>query len=130
MPHWSSDRGGVRFRPRRGLTQPGPSMTVRTRIELPSRGVLLVGDRWQADAPRGIVVLLHGGGQTRHSWDATAERLAVAGWTAITYDARGHGDSQWHPGGEYSLDAFVGDLLALVSTLEEQPCWSAPRSAG
>jgi non-heme chloroperoxidase len=93
----------------------------RDRLEFLSDGVALVGDRWQAESERGIVVLLHGGGQTRHSWDATAQRLASAGWTAIAYDARGHGDSQWHPGGEYSLDAFVGDLVALISTFDTPP---------
>ena len=41
------------------------------------------------------VLLLHGGGQTRHSWEETAIRLARAGYRAITIDQRGHGDSDW-----------------------------------
>jgi pimeloyl-ACP methyl ester carboxylesterase len=81
----------------------------------------LVADRWDADASRGIVVLLHGGGQTRHSWARTARRLAGEGWTAIAADARGHGDSDRHPLGDYSLDGFVADLLALVATLDGVP---------
>jgi non-heme chloroperoxidase len=40
---------------------------------------------------------------------------------AIAADARGHGDSQWHPTHDYTLDGFVGDLLALLRTLEEPP---------
>jgi non-heme chloroperoxidase len=84
-------------------------------------GVQLVGERWTAENPRGVVVLLHGGGQTRHSWKRTAERLAVAGWSAIAFDARGHGDSDWHPAQDYTLDGFVADLLALVATLREPP---------
>jgi len=84
-------------------------------------GVRLLGERWTAEDPRGIVVLLHGGGQTRHSWKRTAERLASAGWSAIAYDARGHGDSEWHPAQDYTLDGFVADLVALVETLEESP---------
>jgi hypothetical protein len=39
-------------------------------------GVRLVGERWKPGAgwhPRtGIALLLHGGGQTRHSWHSTA----------------------------------------------------------
>jgi pimeloyl-ACP methyl ester carboxylesterase len=61
-----------------------------------------------------VVVLLHGGGQTRHSWRRTAERIANDGWEAITYDARGHGDSDWDAGQNYTLDAFVADLLEVV----------------
>ena len=63
-----------------------------------------------------MVVLLHGGGQTRHSWRRTAERIAAGGWAAVTYDARGHGDSDWDAGQDYTLDAFVADLLAVVRT--------------
>lgn len=87
-------------------------------------GVRLVGEQWKPEAahrPAGIALLLHGGGQTRHSWRGTAARLAAHGWAAITVDARGHGDSQWAPDGDYSLDAFAGDLYAIVSTLDRAP---------
>jgi pimeloyl-ACP methyl ester carboxylesterase len=90
-------------------------------FEYEGAGVQLVGTRWAVAAPRGVVVLLHGGGQTRHSWARTAQRLAAEGWTAVTVDARGHGDSDWHPTQDYTLDGFVGDLLALVPTLEHAP---------
>jgi non-heme chloroperoxidase len=90
-------------------------------FEFEGAGVRLVGERWSEDRPRGSVVLLHGGGQTRHSWARTAQRLAAGGWAAIAFDARGHGDSDWHPGGDYTLDDFAADLLALVRTLEEPP---------
>ncbi len=87
-------------------------------------GVRLVGERWEVadgERARGIVLLLHGGGQTRHSWSRTAERLAAAGWSAIALDARGHGDSDWHPAQDYTLDGFVADLLTFVGTLQEPP---------
>ena len=90
-------------------------------FEYEGAGVQLVGTRWAVAAPRGVVVLLHGGGQTRHSWARTAQRLAAEGWTAVTVDARGHGDSDWHPTQVYTLDGFVGDLLALLPTLEAAP---------
>ncbi|HEY2042284.1 MAG TPA: alpha/beta hydrolase [Jatrophihabitans sp.] len=85
-------------------------------------GLRLAGDRWTPEGGvRGTAVLLHGGGQTRHSWRATARRLAHDGWTAITYDARGHGDSEWASDGNYSLTAFVDDLYAVIHTLPEPP---------
>jgi non-heme chloroperoxidase len=84
-------------------------------------GVRLAGDRWYGDGRGDPVLLLHGGGQTRHSWARTAERLSAGGRTAISLDARGHGDSEWHPAQDYALDGFVGDLLAFVAGLERPP---------
>jgi pimeloyl-ACP methyl ester carboxylesterase len=83
-------------------------------------GVTLAGERW-GDDPGDVVLLLHGGGQTRHSWKRTAARLAESGRTAVLLDARGHGDSDWHPGGDYRLDGFVGDILQYVATLDRPP---------
>jgi pimeloyl-ACP methyl ester carboxylesterase len=80
--------------------------------------VELVGDRWQADGQEGVVVFLHGGGQTRHSWDRTAARLSADGWGAITLDLRGHGESTWDTRRDYSLNAFVGDLVGFLGTLD------------
>jgi pimeloyl-ACP methyl ester carboxylesterase len=60
------------------------------------------------------VVLLHGGGQTRHSWRGTAARLAASGYLAATVDLRGHGDSDWAPDGNYALEAFALDLVAVA----------------
>ena len=67
------------------------------------------------------VLLLHGGGQTRHAWAGTARRLADAGFHAVALDLRGHGDSDWAPDGDYSIDAFASDLRAVASTFDEPP---------
>jgi pimeloyl-ACP methyl ester carboxylesterase len=64
------------------------------------------------------VLLLHGGGQTRHSWTATAERLGASGRRAITLDLRGHGDSDWDPIGDYRIDAFAADVRLVVEQLD------------
>jgi pimeloyl-ACP methyl ester carboxylesterase len=84
-------------------------------------GVRLAGERWDGGDASDVVLLLHGGGQTRHSWKRTAQRLAASGHTAVLLDARGHGDSDWHPAHDYSLDGFVGDLIQYVSTLKYPP---------
>ncbi|MDB5584069.1 MAG: alpha/beta hydrolase [Bradyrhizobium sp.] len=87
-------------------------------------GVRLVGQRWEPSgggARAGTALLLHGGGQTRHSWQGSAARLARQNWLAITIDARGHGDSQWAQDGDYTLDAFAEDVFAIAETLDEAP---------
>jgi pimeloyl-ACP methyl ester carboxylesterase len=67
------------------------------------------------------VVLLHGGGQTRHSWARTRQILADAGWRAWAVDLRGHGESDWSPQGDYGIDAFADDVLALSRSLPSPP---------
>lgn len=76
----------------------------------------------EAGDPQGTpVILLHGGGQTRHAWAGTALRLAAAGYYALAYDARGHGDSAWSDQGDYSPNALIGDLYEIVSGLSKPP---------
>lgn len=67
------------------------------------------------------LILLHGGGQTRHSWGDTAQKLADQGWYAITYDARGHGESDWSATGNYLVDGLVADLKAIIRQLGTKP---------
>jgi pimeloyl-ACP methyl ester carboxylesterase len=77
----------------------------------------VVADHWNPDGGRGALVMLHGGGQTRHSWDRAAALLGALDWQVFTVDSRGHGDSQWAAGGDYSPDAFVGDLSGVVEQI-------------
>ena len=79
-------------------------------------GIRLAGDSW-GDIGRPVVVLLHGGGQTRHAWNGAGEKLAAAGYNAIAFDARGHGESDWAPDGLYSADVMVQDLKCVISAL-------------
>ncbi|MAA82152.1 MAG: flavin reductase [Hyphomonas sp.] len=67
------------------------------------------------------VLLLHGGGQTREMWKPTAEALVQAGRYVINVDLRGHGDSDWPEDGRYDLDAYVGDLKAILNELGSRP---------
>jgi len=80
-------------------------------------GATLVADRLGAGRP---VILLHGAGQTRGSWRRTAQTLADRGRQAITLDTRGHGESDWATG-NYDFELFVGDLRAVIDTLDEAP---------
>jgi pimeloyl-ACP methyl ester carboxylesterase len=84
-------------------------------------GVELAADVFTADPSQGDVLLLHGGGQTRHSWRKTAAALSGHGWTATTLDTRGHGDSGWAPDGNYAMDVLVDDLASVAATIEMPP---------
>ena len=64
-----------------------------------------------------LVVLLHGGGQTRHAWGGTTHVLATQGFLALSLDLRGHGESDWAPDGDYGIDAHAADLRAVVTAL-------------
>lgn len=89
------------------------------RFPLPT-GVTLVGDvGGPEDGP--TVVLLHGGGQTRHSWSGTWQILVQAGWRAWSFDLRGHGDSDWASDGAYGMDDFSSDVRALTATMPTPP---------
>ena len=63
------------------------------------------------------VVLLPSIGQVRQFWFGSARALAEAGRYAICLDLRGHGDSAWSSDGQYDLDAYVGDLRAVLAAL-------------
>jgi pimeloyl-ACP methyl ester carboxylesterase len=67
------------------------------------------------------VILMHGGGQTRHSWGKAARDLVAAGYHVLSMDLRGHGESEWAPAGDYSMDAFIGDVRAVAATLPAPP---------
>lgn len=101
--------------PTRSLLPAGPTK----RFEL-AHGITIAADL-HGDPAGPPVVFLHGGGQTRHSWGGTAERLGSLGFHAITMDHRGHGDSSWEPNGEYWLDGFVEDLLGVIDQLHDKP---------
>ena len=79
-------------------------------------GVRIAGDSW-GDQHGPLVLLQHGGGQTRHAWKGAGERLAAAGYFVVSFDARGHGDSDWAPDGIYAQDVMVQDLQCVVAAL-------------
>lgn len=79
-------------------------------------GVRIAGDSW-GDPNGSLVLLQHGGGQTRHAWKGAGEQLGAAGYYAIAFDARGHGDSGWAPDGDYGQDVMVKDLVQVVAAL-------------
>lgn len=83
-------------------------------------GITLVGDGY-GDPTHPPVLLMHGGGQTRHAWGGTARALARHGWYAVCVDLRGHGDSGWSPDGNYSIDVFARDMVSIARAFDRPP---------
>ncbi|MCZ6873159.1 MAG: alpha/beta hydrolase [bacterium] len=79
-------------------------------------GITIAGDTW-GDPNGPLVVLQHGGGQTRHAWKGAGQMLGKAGYHAVAFDARGHGDSEWAPPDQYGQDDMVEDLCRVVDAL-------------
>ena len=90
-------------------------VTPATATFIGSSGNELVADVFGDHGPS--VILLHGGGQTRHAWRSTANQLAQRGWTAYAIDQRGHGDSEWVEDGVYLFKKFSDDVKAVAQEL-------------
>ena len=66
------------------------------------------------------ILMMHGGGQTRHSWDGAARQLASRGNVVVTVDARGHGDSDWVPSKNYRFRDYCADLRQIAPQIASQ----------
>jgi pimeloyl-ACP methyl ester carboxylesterase len=98
---------------------PSASSPIRT-MRFAASGISVCGDVGGDPAAR-PVILLHGGGQTRHSWRRAQQELIGQGFHVISLDARGHGDSDWPADADYSFPALAADLLAVIRTLPRRP---------
>jgi len=89
------------------------------------QGLTLVGDEWlgrsaggtDASSDRPSVLMLHGGGQNRHSWKNTGQVLADTGFHVIALDSRGHGDSDRSPDADYDVDTLTADVMAVLDQI-------------
>lgn len=76
----------------------------------------IAGDPW-----RHRLIFLHGGGQSRFSWRKALRIFTDDGYSVISYDLRGHGESGWSPSGDYSLEAHMRDLVCVVRSCPPRP---------
>ena len=59
------------------------------------------------------VLLLHGGGQTRHAWGNATQVLGDAGWNTVALDLPGHGDSAWAADGDYRIEVLAATMCRI-----------------
>lgn len=88
----------------------------------------LVGEVYGEQGPP--VLLLHGGGQTRHAWRKTGDTIARMGRVAYAIDQRGHGDSEWVKDGAYNFPNFAEDAVALADTIAARHGGARPVTVG
>ncbi|QGN53566.1 alpha/beta fold hydrolase [Novosphingobium sp. Gsoil 351] len=92
------------------------------------------GVRLEADVEGEVhdpaILLIHGAGQTRQVWAATAESLVRAGRYVVSLDLRGHGGSEWPKDGRYDLDTHVEDLRAVLAQMGSRPVLVASTMGG
>ena len=81
-----------------------------------SEGREIIASEW-GDNMNPLVIMLHGGGQTRHSWKGVAAKIANLGFYVIAHDLRGHGESFWDSDGDYTFDAHRDDLVKIIRQL-------------
>jgi pimeloyl-ACP methyl ester carboxylesterase len=67
-----------------------------------------------------LMVFVHGGRDHARNWDQVALHLRSA-YHIIAPDLRGHGDSEWALGSEYSMIEYVLDLAQLLEQLAAFP---------
>lgn len=90
-------------------------------------GIALAVYEWGAiDAPP--LILVHGAFDFARTFDVFAPLLADAGYRVVSYDQRGHGNSE-HPA-LYSWVADERDMLAVVDSTTRAPCIAVGHSKG
>lgn len=70
---------------------------------------------------RPVLLFAHGFGQTRGAWKGSAVALAEQGCRCITFDSRGHGESDRVADGNYVFEQFASDMVQLADAQPEPP---------
>lgn len=75
------------------------------------------------------LLLIHGNRDHARTWDKVAVRLKER-YCVYAVDLRGHGDSAWSVGGQYSMPEFVLDVATLGRELDRSPLTVVGHSLG
>ncbi len=82
---------------------------------------------WPAEAPRAVVVILHGLAEHAARYGRFAEALNEAGFSAVSMDLRGHGQTA---NGRQGWFAKKGGWLAVLEDVRQLSEWAAERYPG
>ena len=107
----------------------------RQRVIMPGRGYVSVSDlnlhyvEWLSPQAAGNVLFLHGGALQARTWDAVCMFLRD-GFRCTALDLRGHGESDWSPGRDYSLAHHAGDIAGFIAARRLGPVVLVGHSLG
>src|SRR5262245_65763853 len=76
-----------------------------------------------------LLVLVHGGRDHARNWDWVAQALRDD-YHIVAPDLRGHGDSEWARGSEYTMVEYVVDMTQLLSQVASFPVTLIRHSLG
>jgi alpha-beta hydrolase superfamily lysophospholipase len=93
------------------MNAPGPISPTK-KIPIPATAGELYGEAFLPDGPRGIVLVTHGYAEHCGRYREVAHVITKAGWAALTYDVRGHGQSPGARGAIRRFDTYLDDLGA------------------
>ena len=93
---------------------PGPVAPTRTTTINAPRGALYA-EAFVPDAPKGVVLITHGYAEHCGRYREVAHVITNAGWAALSYDCRGHGQSPGDRGYIDRFDVYLDDFAAALA---------------
>ena len=89
----------------------------KTPVTYESRNTVVRHQRFHflswGDPSKPTIILLHGSNQSAHSWDLVSLNLSE-NYHVLALDQRGHGDSEWNRGADYSIAEMSLDAEAFI----------------
>jgi alpha-beta hydrolase superfamily lysophospholipase len=85
----------------------------RDGLEMYARG-------WKPDAPKAVVVLVHGHGEHVNRYNHVAEAFTQAGYAMQGFDLRGHGQSAGQRGHTPAYENLMDDIADFISDAQKR----------
>ncbi len=106
-------------------TEPAHLLPPQSRTLLGAGGLSLAATAFptssRLQAPN-TLLFAHGFGQTRGAWRRSGMALAAEGYAGLSYDARGHGESERNPAElAYAGEQFADDLIIVAGEHTQPP---------
>jgi alpha-beta hydrolase superfamily lysophospholipase len=95
-------------------TAPGPVTPTRTTTIDAPKGTLYA-EVFMPPSPKGVVLITHGYAEHCGRYREVAHVITNAGWAALSYDVRGHGQSPGDRGYIDRFDVYIDDFTAALA---------------
>ncbi len=83
-------------------------------------GLTLWAQGWKPDAPKAVVVLVHGHGEHINRYQHVAEVFTRAGYAMQAFDVRGHGQSTGQRGHTPTYDNLMDDISDFIGDAQKR----------